>query len=233
MKPPRAEPGLSGLAEDLKVRRGLYEIHQLAAVRQDGFILAESRLLVRARHHAVPLAGEPPHAAAAVAGWRVSAVIHQKSTPPPPQSSAVWKRWMASAKTTAANRQQPNVLVTGTPGTGKTTLAAQLAERTGFEHINVAELVKARGLHDGYDAEFDTLIMDEDKVCDELEVLLGTGGKVVDHHSCDFFPERWFDVVAVLQTDNTVLYDRLSARGYAQVTPARARPARTCAPRPG
>ena len=123
---------------------------------------------------------------------------------------------MASAKTTAANRQQPNVLVTGTPGTGKTTLAAQLAERTGFEHINVAELVKARGLHDGYDAEFDTLIMDEDKVCDELEVLLGTGGKVVDHHSCDFFPERWFDVVAVLQTDNTVLYDRLSARGYAQ-----------------
>ena len=129
----------------------------------------------------------------------------------------------SSKKTNARNRQQPNVLVTGTPGTGKTTLATQLAARTGFEHINVAELVKSKGLHEGYDAQFDTLIMDEDKVCDELEILLGTGGKIVDHHSCDFFPERWFDVVAVLQTDNTVLFDRLTARGYAEVRGVRSR----------
>jgi len=29
-----------------------------------------------------------------------------------------------------------------------------------------------------------------------------------------FFPQRWFDIVFVLRTDNTVLYDRLSTRGY-------------------
>ena len=34
----------------------------------------------------------------------------------------------------------------------------------------------------------------------------------MDFHSCDFFPERWFDLVIVLQTDNTVLYDRLDKR---------------------
>ena len=37
---------------------------------------------------------------------------------------------------------------------------------------------------------------------------------VVDHHSSEFFPERFFDLVVVLRTDNTVLYDRLQARGY-------------------
>lgn len=41
------------------------------------------------------------------------------------------------------------------------------------------------------------------------------GGVVVDHHSSDFFPERFFDLVIVLQTDHTVLYDRLTKRGYA------------------
>ncbi|GBN92294.1 Adenylate kinase isoenzyme 6 [Araneus ventricosus] len=40
------------------------------------------------------------------------------------------------------------------------------------------------------------------------------GGKVVDYHGCDFFPENWFDIVFVLTTDNTVLYDRLVKRGY-------------------
>jgi len=36
----------------------------------------------------------------------------------------------------------------------------------------------------------------------------------VDYHSSDLFPERWFDLVVVLQTDNSVLYQRLEARGY-------------------
>ncbi|KAH1191736.1 Adenylate kinase isoenzyme 6 [Glycine max] len=31
------------------------------------------------------------------------------------------------------------------------------------------------------------------------------GGNIVDYHGCDFFPERWFDSVVVLQTDNTIL----------------------------
>lgn len=41
---------------------------------------------------------------------------------------------------------------------------------------------------------------------------MSNGGNIVDYHSCDFFPERWFDIVFVLRTDNTTLYDRLIAR---------------------
>jgi adenylate kinase len=40
------------------------------------------------------------------------------------------------------------------------------------------------------------------------------GGSILDWHACDLFPERWIDLVVVLRCDSTVLYDRLTARGY-------------------
>ena len=50
------------------------------------------------------------------------------------------------------------------------------------------------------------------QVIDELEDTLSAGGNIVEYHGCDFFPERWFDAVFVLRTDNTILYDRLQLR---------------------
>lgn len=41
---------------------------------------------------------------------------------------------------------------------------------------------------------------------------MSVGGNIVEYHGCDFFPERWFDAVFVLRTDNTLLYDRLQQR---------------------
>lgn len=108
----------------------------------------------------------------------------------------------------------PNVLVTGTPGCGKTTLCEQVAKASGFIHLNVSELVKEHELHNGRDEQFDTLILDDDKVCDMLEPLLEKGGVLVDFHSSELFPERWFDLVIVLRTDTDVLYNRLESRGY-------------------
>lgn len=113
-------------------------------------------------------------------------------------------------------RAAPNVLVTGTPGTGKTTLCEQVAAATGLRHVNVGDLVKREQLHNGWDDEFECLVIDEDKVCDALEDMMGEGGVLVDYHGCDFFPERWFDLVVVLQTDNTVLWERLEKRAYSQ-----------------
>ncbi|CAO2821293.1 unnamed protein product [Amaranthus hypochondriacus] len=111
-------------------------------------------------------------------------------------------------------RTKPNILVTGTPGTGKTTIASALAEAAQLRHVNIGELVKEKNLHDGWDEELDCHIINEDLVCDELEDMMEEGGIIVDYHGCDFFPERWFDRVVVLQTENSILYDRLSKRGY-------------------
>jgi adenylate kinase len=40
------------------------------------------------------------------------------------------------------------------------------------------------------------------------------GGYIIDWHACDLFPESWIDLVVVLRTDSTHLYDRLRARNY-------------------
>ncbi|XP_062082771.1 adenylate kinase isoenzyme 6 homolog [Humulus lupulus] len=121
-----------------------------------------------------------------------------------------------AANDNSNRRKKPNILVTGTPGTGKTTTSSALAESTQFRHINVGDLVKEKNLHDGWDEELDCYVINEDLVCDELEDLMEEGGNIVDYHGCDFFPERWFDLVIVLQTENSVLYDRLHSRGYSE-----------------
>ena len=50
------------------------------------------------------------------------------------------------------------------------------------------------------------------QVIDELEEQMRLGGNIVDYHSCDFFPERWFDIVFVLHTETSPLYERLTKR---------------------
>jgi adenylate kinase len=58
----------------------------------------------------------------------------------------------------------PNILITGTPGTGKTTTAAEVARLTGWKHIIIGDLVKEKELNSGWDEDFDCWIVDEDKV---------------------------------------------------------------------
>ncbi|KAJ3199350.1 hypothetical protein HDU82_000524 [Entophlyctis luteolus] len=120
----------------------------------------------------------------------------------------------SSSAPSMRTRSWPNILITGTPGTGKTVTAATLAQAIGMVHVEVGQIVKEKALHDGYDQVFDSLILNEDKVVDELEEMMQEGGKIVDHHSCDFFPERWFDLVVVLRANNEILYPRLEKRGY-------------------
>jgi adenylate kinase len=115
----------------------------------------------------------------------------------------------------ATTPKGPNILITGTPGCGKTATCQRIAELTGLKHLEVSDLVKAEGWHEGWDEEHQSYTLDEDKMLDGLEdILAECGGAVVDFHSCDLFPERWFDLVLVLRATNTVLFDRLTERGY-------------------
>jgi len=88
-----------------------------------------------------------------------------------------------------------------------------------MRHICVGDIVKQHQCHEGMDNEFDSLILDEDKLLDEMEPLIEKAaeegvGLVIDFHSCDFFPERWFDLILVLRANTDVLFDRLGERGY-------------------
>ena len=90
-------------------------------------------------------------------------------------------------------RRRPNVLITGTPGTGKTTLAARIVERLNHtpdddndtnqnvhdatdhnttmraKHVNVGEIIQTHQFYDGYDTELDTHILEEDRLMDYLD----------------------------------------------------------------
>eukprot|EP00730_Choanoeca_flexa_P000614 TRINITY_DN10269_c0_g2_i2.p1 TRINITY_DN10269_c0_g2~~TRINITY_DN10269_c0_g2_i2.p1 ORF type:complete len:189 (+),score=27.73 TRINITY_DN10269_c0_g2_i2:321-887(+) len=115
-------------------------------------------------------------------------------------------------------RRPPNILVCGTPGTGKSSFCEELASRTGFKHLDISQLAIERNLIDEYDDARQTSVIDEDKVIDELDdandINIMQGGHIVDYHGCDFFPERYFQLVLVLRAENSVLWDRLAARGY-------------------
>ncbi|KAJ4459957.1 putative adenylate kinase isoenzyme [Paratrimastix pyriformis] len=109
--------------------------------------------------------------------------------------------------------KRPNILVTGTPGTGKTTLCELLAQTYQLNYVHVGTVIKENRFV-AFNEELQCDELDEDALLDHLEVIMNQGGNVVEHHESDLFPLRWFSLVVVLRADNTVLYDRLQQRGY-------------------
>ncbi|KXX81767.1 Adenylate kinase isoenzyme 6 [Madurella mycetomatis] len=112
------------------------------------------------------------------------------------------------------SRSLPNIIITGTPGVGKTSHCEMLAERTGLEHISVNQVVKDKECHEGWDEEYQSWIVDEDKLLDAIEDQVKKGGCIIDWHACDLFPKSWIDLVVVLRVDTATLYDRLTVRKY-------------------
>ncbi len=69
----------------------------------------------------------------------------------------------------------PNVLITGTPGTGKTTLSKEVCEATGLNYINISEMAMENKFHCNYDAELQSWELDEDRVIDEIDDQMKEG----------------------------------------------------------
>lgn len=61
-------------------------------------------------------------------------------------------------------RKSPNIIITGTPGVGKSTHCELLAEKTGLKHLKINEIAEQRGCFDGKDEVLGSWIVDEDKV---------------------------------------------------------------------
>lgn len=115
------------------------------------------------------------------------------------------------------HRKTPNILITGTPGCGKTTLAKLLNDSLQFQYLNISEIITTHKLYDSWNEEFNVPEFDDDKLLDFIEehYKIDQGGLLFEFHSSEFFPVRYFDLVVLLRCDNTQLHDRLQARGYA------------------
>jgi len=114
-------------------------------------------------------------------------------------------------------RSSPNIIITGTPGVGKSSHCEILAEKTGLKYLIINEIAEQRGCFDGRDEELGSWIVDEDKLIDVIESDLEAGGNIIDWHACDCFPEELIDLVVVVRASTTILYDRLQSRNYSEI----------------
>lgn len=76
--------------------------------------------------------------------------------------------------TTHHPRKFPVVLITGTPGCGKTLHSQVLAADSDVKmtHLNIGDIVKQHGFHNGFDEEWKSYIVDEDRLLDYLEEVV-------------------------------------------------------------
>lgn len=103
--------------------------------------------------------------------------------------------------------------LTGTPGTGKSTLSAELRSR-GYDVIDGKAFIRENGLLGEYDAERDTYEVDLDALNDALDPLREDPDvHVLDSHLSHFMDSHG---IIVLRCAPSVLAGRLRARGYSE-----------------
>lgn len=101
------------------------------------------------------------------------------------------------------------MIISGTPGTGKTTLAKEIAKRFSMKYIDVNELIEKHDLAVGFDKKRDCRIIDEDKLNGVLDSV--EGDVVIDSHlSHHMSPQKCIITKCGLKE----LKKRLEKRGY-------------------
>ena len=130
------------------------------------------------------------------------------------------------------------IIVTGSPGTGKTKLAKKLAKQKHYEYINVSKLVKNGKLYDYYDRKRRTYVVDTKKLnkflieiikmykCNKHPALTKSGGAgrpnkkdkvkgiIIDSHMSHYLPKKYVNLCIVTKCNLKQLKTRLKRRKY-------------------
>ncbi|WXG46014.1 MAG: adenylate kinase family protein [Candidatus Atabeyarchaeum deiterrae] len=111
-----------------------------------------------------------------------------------------------------------SVLISGTPGTGKTTLATKLSECRGYGLIDMGRLAETEHIYVRIDAGRDTKIIDERKLSIRVErEIRSTKGKVIiPSHYAEIVKPKLVDKIIVLRTRPSELRKRLMHRGWSE-----------------
>jgi adenylate kinase len=104
------------------------------------------------------------------------------------------------------------LIITGTPGTGKSTVAKLFSERHGFKLIEVNMFAPAAAA--GYDAERESVEVDVEKLFEKIKPL-ALGDVVIEGHLAHLLPFSNATVV-VLRCSPEVLRERLKKKGFAE-----------------
>lgn len=108
------------------------------------------------------------------------------------------------------------ILISGTPGTGKTTLASALEKRICHRFIDIGKLAEAEHLYLRVDMKRKTKVIDERRLSRRLqqEAKSRNGNLVMATHYAEILSPRLVDKVIVLRTHPEELRRRLTQRGW-------------------
>ncbi|MFC1741200.1 AAA family ATPase [Nanoarchaeota archaeon] len=111
------------------------------------------------------------------------------------------------------------IIVTGTPGTGKTTVAMRLAKKLGYVYIDVNKVISREKLGEGYDRKKRCRVVDVKKLGRVLVRLVKTHAKagegvVIDSHLSHYMPAASVDHCVITKCNLKLLKRRLKQRKY-------------------
>jgi len=111
------------------------------------------------------------------------------------------------------------VVILGSPGTGKTTLAKNLAKHFSVEYIDISKLAEETGFILGVDRKRDTKIADIDRLASYLlqKIAVAQKGIIVEGHYADIIPSKDVSVAIVLRTSPEALNLKLRNRGWKEI----------------
>ncbi len=110
------------------------------------------------------------------------------------------------------------IIISGSPGTGKSTLSSKLANDLKMEVINLSKLVEVEELFSEIDTDRDTKVADLDRLIPRIVELIdrSEGVVIVEGHYADIVPSNLVDVAIVLRTHPKILVKRMESKGWGE-----------------
>jgi adenylate kinase len=108
------------------------------------------------------------------------------------------------------------IIIAGTPGTGKTTIAKLLAKKINGLHIDVSRYVIDNKLYIDYDEKRLSYVIDEERTVNALKNIIAKSDKpvIIDTHYPEIIPPEIVDYVFVLRTHPRILEERLKRKNW-------------------